>query len=164
MSNKALHWILAGGLCFGSTLFSSALFGESAQAIEQTAKLTATDGSAGQMFGVGTAVHGSTALVGAWAFDDEGSQPGSAYIFEQHPDDPTVWNEVTRLIPNPGVGGGMFGLRVALSESFALVGAPGEDDPGIDAGAAYLYGRNEEGQEPWGLIRRLSPLGLLRNS
>ena len=140
-----------------SLLAASTALAGSGPTVEELAKLTAMDGSAAQMFGNSVAAHGTTALVGAWAFDDEGTQTGSAYIFEQHPEDPGTWNELTKLAPNPGVGGGMFGLGVALSENLALVGAPGENDPGTDAGAAYLYGGNEEGPQPWTLVKRLVP-------
>lgn len=48
----------------------------------QTARLTAKDGAAGDYFGQSAAVSGNTAVVGAHGDDDNGSESGSAYVFE----------------------------------------------------------------------------------
>ncbi|MDM8541923.1 choice-of-anchor D domain-containing protein [Desulfococcaceae bacterium HSG9] len=47
----------------------------------QTAKLTASDAAADDMFGASVAVSGDTAVVGAYGDDDGGSMSGSAYVF-----------------------------------------------------------------------------------
>jgi parallel beta-helix repeat protein len=47
----------------------------------QAAKLTAADGAAGDAFGLGVALFGHTAVVGAYGNDDNGSGSGSAYAF-----------------------------------------------------------------------------------
>jgi len=49
---------------------------------ERVSKLYADDGAAYDYFGIGVAVSGSTALIGAWFDDDHGSQSGSAYVFD----------------------------------------------------------------------------------
>ena len=48
----------------------------------QAQKLTAFDGAAGDQFGFSVALDGSTALIGALGDDDNGSNSGSAYIFQ----------------------------------------------------------------------------------
>jgi hypothetical protein len=48
--------------------------------IEQK-KLKASDGAAGDRFGVSVAISGDTAIVGAYQDDDNGDDSGSAYVF-----------------------------------------------------------------------------------
>jgi hypothetical protein len=47
----------------------------------QQAKLTASDGAAGDVFGYSVSISGDYAIVGAYGDDDKGSNSGSAYIF-----------------------------------------------------------------------------------
>ena len=46
----------------------------------QLAKLTATDGAAGDGFGYSVAIRGTTVVIGAYMDDDNGSSSGSAYL------------------------------------------------------------------------------------
>ena len=46
------------------------------------AKLTASDGAAYDEFGLSVAVHGDTIVVGTWQDDDNGTESGSAYVYE----------------------------------------------------------------------------------
>ncbi len=48
----------------------------------QIAKLLADDGAALDVFGISVGISGATAIVGAPADDDNGSQSGSAYLFD----------------------------------------------------------------------------------
>ena len=50
-------------------------------------KLTASDGAAGDAFGVSASVSGDTVLIGANFDDDNGSNSGSAYVFEPNDSD-----------------------------------------------------------------------------
>lgn len=47
----------------------------------EEAKLTASDGAAGDDFGWSISFSGNTAFIGAWIDDDNGADSGSAYIF-----------------------------------------------------------------------------------
>ena len=49
----------------------------------QTAKLTASDAAGNDNFGYAVSISGDTALIGAYKDDDNGSNSGSAYIFEK---------------------------------------------------------------------------------
>ena len=51
----------------------------------EEAKLTASDGAAYDYFGDSVAVSGDTAVVGAYGDDDNGSDSGSAYVFQLIP-------------------------------------------------------------------------------
>ena len=46
----------------------------------QVTKITASDGAAYDVFGDSVAISGDTAIVGAFADDDNGTQSGSAYV------------------------------------------------------------------------------------
>ena len=49
---------------------------------DQLAKLLADDGAADDHFGFSVAISGATAIVGTWHDDDNGSDSGSAYLFD----------------------------------------------------------------------------------
>jgi len=49
--------------------------------IEQAAKLLASDGAAGDVFGFAYAMDGDTAILGSFHDDDEGNGTGSAYVY-----------------------------------------------------------------------------------
>ena len=51
----------------------------------QIAKLRPDDGAAGDRFGWSVVIGGTTAIVGAWRHDDNGSNSGSAYLFDAAP-------------------------------------------------------------------------------
>ena len=50
-----------------------------------------------------------------------------------------------------------FGHALALSNGVLAVGASGDDELVVDCGAVYLFGRDQGGQEQWGLVRNLLP-------
>ena len=117
---------------------SAYVFTRSGSAWSQQAKLTASDGAAGDHFGISIALSGGTTLVAADA-DDIGANlfQGSAYIFTRSG---TVWSQQAKLTASDGAEGDYFGHRVALSSDTALVGA-WRDDIGANAyqGSAYFY-------------------------
>jgi len=45
-----------------------------------------------------------------------------------------------------------------MNENYALVGARQNDGAGTDAGAAYLFGRNQGGIDNWGEFRKIAPI------
>jgi subtilisin family serine protease len=100
-------------------------------------KLVAGDGEAGDFFGFSVGVSGSTALIGAYGDDDNGSAAGSAYVFGF---DGANWAEEQKLLPADGDGGDTFGRAVALSDELAVMGAYRDEDNGSVAGAAYVFG------------------------
>ena len=100
----------------------------------QIAKLLPDDGAAGDWFGHSVAISGTTAIVGAYFHDDNGSQSGSAYLF-----DTTTGRQIAKLLPDDGAAGDDFGLAVAISGTTAIVGAYGDNDNGSASGSAYLF-------------------------
>jgi hypothetical protein len=101
-------------------------------------RLTASDGKAGDFFGVSVALSGDTALVGAYRDRVHGkAEQGSAYVFTR---DDTTWSERARLTASDGAAGDNFGVSVALSDDGALLGAYHDDVWGkADQGSAYFY-------------------------
>ena len=49
-----------------------------------------------------------------------------------------------------------FGHAVGVLGDWAAVGAPKDDDRGADAGAVYLFNRNQGGAEPLGAVRNIT--------
>ena len=103
----------------------------------QTAKLVASDGVAGDVFGASVSLYNRTALVGAHQDDDSGSNSGSAYVFDRISDG--SWKQVAKLVASDGVASDIFGRSVSLYQERALVGAMDDDDRGSASGSAYLY-------------------------
>ncbi len=97
-------------------------------------KLVPSDGAEYDWFGYSVGISGNTAIVGARRDDDNGSDSGSAYLF-----DVTTGAQLAKLTPSDGVEGGDFGQSVAISGNMAIVGADGDDDNGIVSGSTYLF-------------------------
>ena len=107
----------------------------------QIAKLLPGDGAAADQFGVSVAISGTIAIVGASGDDDNGTQSGSAYLF-----DTTTGGQIAKLLPGAGGAFDEFGLSVAISDTVAIVGARGDDDNGPDSGSVYLFDTTTGGQ------------------
>ncbi len=102
----------------------------------EVAKLTASDGSFGDQFGYSVSLSGDRALVGSIGDDDNGSESGSAYVFELIAGS---WSEVAKLTASDGALGDQFGFSVSLSGDRALVGAIDGGDNGSESGSAYVF-------------------------
>jgi hypothetical protein len=94
--------------------------------------------SANDLFGEAVDICGNYAIVGVSRESDAGgTNSGKAYIFDVTTGD-LLWT-----LDNPNVFGtsetDYFGNRVALSEKFAVVGAPSEDLGGNGSGIVYVY-------------------------
>jgi hypothetical protein len=104
----------------------------------QQAKLTASDGAAGDCFGYAIALAGNTAIAGAAWNDGMGADAGAAHVFVR---EGTTWVQQAKLAASDGAAGDAFGYSVALSGDTALVGAGWDDDKGGASGAAYVFVR-----------------------
>ena len=106
----------------------------------QQAKLTASDGSEGDLFGISVALNDDTILVGADLNDERASNAGAAYIYIRSGNN---WIQQAKLTAEDGAETDIFGVRVALSGDTALVSARRDDDEvvGVDAGSVYVFHR-----------------------
>jgi hypothetical protein len=99
-------------------------------------KLTASDGAAGDRFGIRLSVSGNVAVVGAPLHDDIGANSGSAYVYRF---DGTTWVEEQKLTASDAAADDEFGFSVSASGNVAVVGAHQDDDNGAQSGSAYVY-------------------------
>jgi hypothetical protein len=100
-------------------------------------KITASDGAAGDEFGASVSISGDYLVVGAYRDDDNGSQSGSAYVYQRTSGN--IWGNETKLTASDGAAVDVFGLSVSISGDYLVVGALGDDDNGADSGSAYIY-------------------------
>jgi cyclophilin family peptidyl-prolyl cis-trans isomerase len=115
----------------------------------QQAKLTADDGAQSDKFGWSVSIDGHYAIIGAIWDDDDGTNSGSAYIFEHNSVDPDIWNQVTKLTALDAAAGDYFGYSVAIGGGRALVGAYQNDDNGSNSGSVYIFEPNEIDPNKW---------------
>jgi len=100
---------------------------------DQQAKLTASDGAAGDYFGWSVSINGGYAIVGAHGDD---VRTGSAYMFET---DGTDWSQKAKLTASDGAAENLFGDSVSITSNVAIVGATWDDDNGSKSGSAYVF-------------------------
>lgn len=127
----------SGGVDAGSAY----VFTRSGTFWSQQAKLTASDGAAGDRFGYSVALSNQSAIIGAQGDDTAGgTNAGSAYVFTRCG---TVWTQQAKLTASDGAANDAFGVSVAVSGDAAIVGASGDDTAaGTDAGSAYVFARS----------------------
>jgi len=97
-------------------------------------KLVASDAAANDYFGYSVAISGNYAIVGAYGDDDVPSDSGSAYIFNV-----STGTQVQKLLASDAAASDLFGISVAISGNYAIVGAQSDDDGGTDSGSAYIF-------------------------
>ena len=117
---------------------SAYVFTRSGEVWSQQAKLTASDATVGDSFGIAVAVYDDTAIIGAWYDDDGGSDSGSAYAFTRSGE---VWSQQAKLTASDPAADDWFGYSVAISGDTAVIGMDGDDDGGSDSGSAYVFTR-----------------------
>ena len=98
-------------------------------------KLTASDAAADDWFGYSVSVYDDLVAVGAVYDDDNGSNSGSAYVYEKVNG---VWTE-TKLTASDAAADDRFGYSVSVYDDLVAVGAVYDDDNGSNSGSAYVY-------------------------
>ncbi len=114
-------------------------------------KITPSDGVSGDGFGGSISISGNYAIIGSPFADDNGSFSGSAYVFKRTG---TSWAQQAKLLPSDGAAGDEFGISVAISGDYVVVGADGDADNGSSSGSAYLFKRTGTG---WAQQAKLLP-------
>jgi hypothetical protein len=108
-------------------------------------KLMAPDAQALDEFGYSVAISGDYAIVGAQYEDGGAGDPrtnaGAAYLF--HRTGNNTWDGGVKLVVSDVQAYDWFGLSVAISGDYAIVGAYGDEDGAGDQrtgpGAAYIF-------------------------
>ncbi len=110
--------------------------------VNESAKLLAADGAAGDGFGECLAVSddASSVVVGVQGDDDKGDDAGSAYVFVEPGEGWSGTLDMSaKLLAADGVAEDWFGASVAISGDIVVVGAFGNDDNDDDSGSAYVF-------------------------
>ncbi len=99
-------------------------------------KLTASDATIADQFGISVSIESGVAVVGAHFDDDMGTNSGSAYVFTQSG---IIWSEDKLTVPSVSTNDN-FGFSVAIGGSSVVIGAYKDDISGLDQGSAYFFG------------------------
>ena len=118
-------------------------------------KLLSSDGEDFEYFGDSVSVSGDTIVVGAFGDDELANAAGAAFIFERNEGGTDNWGEVKKLLASDGEAVDIFGDSTSISGDIIVVGATGDDDLVSDAGAGYIFERNEGGTDNWGEVKKL---------
>lgn len=125
---------------------SAYIFIRNEEGWQQDEKIVADDAGLADEFGAAVAINGNRVLVGAWKDDHpllrdtddpaEEIDKGSVYPFLRSG---FFWTQKERINALSPFRYEHFGVAVAISRNFAIVGGPGNDEAGNDAGAAYIF-------------------------
>jgi hypothetical protein len=96
----------------------------------------ASDADIDDRFGYSVSLHGKTALIGSWLDDDNGGESGSVYVFSQNSNS-ISWSETDKITADDGAIEDYFGVSVALSNKWKMIGAHREDTPASNSGSVY---------------------------
>jgi len=101
----------------------------------EAARLSASDGIAGDLFGHAVAVHGDRLFV---TTRNDNDRRGAAYLYERVDG---LWLETTKLAPSDLQPDDQYGQAVGLGERYAIVTSRhDESETGVlDVGAVYFY-------------------------
>ncbi len=119
----------------GSDSGAAYIFERSGAQWGQQEILVAKDAQAGDLFGSVVAIHGQTAVVGAYGVNLE---QGAAYVFVQKDGS---WSQQTKLQPPDIALGDKFGGSVSIYKDTIVIGAREHDASGTNTGAAYVFVR-----------------------
>lgn len=126
------------------------VFEDRAGAWSEVAKLERSWPGFYDAFGKSLDASGEMLVVGGPG-DGTAAMPGLVYVFEETS---AGWLETARIEPPAGGARDRFGASVSLDGSTLVVGAPGDDRFGTDAGAAFVYELDATG---WSLEAILAP-------
>ena len=100
----------------------------------EVTKLFASDGVGSHGFGGTIVVDGNYALIGDSSHDGLGVDAGAVYVFNL-----TTGQEERILFADDAEAHDLFGGCIDLEGDLAVISAHGDDDQGMEAGAAYLF-------------------------
>lgn len=112
-------------------------------------KLVPTDAAAGDAFGSSVAIFGNTIVVGASRKTLTETGQGAAYLFSRSGN---AWSQTARLTASDKRANDQFGASVAINGNLVVVGAPFNDNFGVDQGAGYVFELKSTG---WGQVAKL---------
>ncbi|HEX7652954.1 MAG TPA: hypothetical protein VF607_05575 [Verrucomicrobiae bacterium] len=124
----------------------------------QTRKILNTNSIANDHFGSAVSLSGDLLAVGAPLMDLGGlNDQGVVYLFNRNQNGAGQWGFWRRLQFTNTVAADHFGAAVSLSGDNLAVGAPLYDNGSVvDAGCAYVFNRNQNGSDQWGMVKRFT--------
>ena len=100
-------------------------------------------------FGRSLSLDGDTLAVGAPYFN---FGRGLVYVFARNHLGPDNWGSLLYVKASDPEADDNFGYALGLDNGRLLVGAPQEDSKGVNAGAVYVFARNQGGADNWGFV------------
>jgi hypothetical protein len=97
--------------------------------------ITPVEATSEDNFGVSIAIQDNLAVIGALGDSNAGEFSGAAYVYRNIGG---VWEEEAKLVPTDSEYWGAFGLSVAISDNYIIVGSPGKSNSSF-TGAVYLF-------------------------
>jgi hypothetical protein len=129
-------------------------------------KITASSRELNAYFGARVAIRGNTIVIGAYGVNDSLAYPfvlgaGAVYVFNKDQGGIDNWGQVKKIKTTSPTASGMFGFSVAIRGNTIAVGAPGENgyasgNTVTNAGAAYLFDKDQGGVNNWGQTFKIS--------
>ncbi len=135
---KVMLSLAVGAACiYGGSAFAVT------PSVTEVEKLVASDAAQLDRFGEAVAIDGNTALVGAWADDDQGDDSGAVYVFTK--DAAGVWTEQQKILASDGGPDHRFGHDVVIEGDTAVIGRNSWTFEGTQVGTAYVFTRDGSG-------------------
>lgn len=143
----------------------------------QVKKLVATGTNArvaSDYYGFSVAISGDYVAVGAYGqeYDAAGASSkanaGAVYIYYKNQGGTDNWGLVKKIVAtgtNNRVANDYFGYNISISGDYLAVGAYAQDydsaggSAKTDAGAAYIFYRNQGGTDNWGQVKKVTGKG-----
>ena len=119
-------------LCLNNLFAQDDYFSQ--EMLNEDFKIIASDGAADDEFSYSISLDNGVVAVGMPFDDDNGSNSGSAYLF-----DASTGVQIYKLTPSDGAANAEFGFSIAINNGIVAVGAKGDSENGANAGAAYLF-------------------------
>ncbi|MTI31360.1 T9SS type A sorting domain-containing protein [Cytophagales bacterium RKSG123] len=97
--------------------------------MNETVKLTASDGEANDHFGYSVGISGDQVVVGAYLEDENGENSGSVYVYEKPADGLTSISQTQKVVcPNFYTNeDDQYGVSISMDGDYAIIGVPGQE-------------------------------------
>ncbi|MFN8348752.1 MAG: T9SS type A sorting domain-containing protein [Spirosomataceae bacterium] len=132
-------------------IFAYPITAVQAQNWAEIIKKTAPDAADFDSFGASVAISGDYAIVGA---SIKNTGQGAVYIFKRNTGGTDNWGFLKKITASTPEDNDKFGISVALSGDYAMVGAVHEINN--NQGAVYVYKKDLGGADNWGLLKSLA--------
>ena len=132
---------------------------------EMTKRIDFPDATLQSGFGTSVALSGDLIAVGAPTAQVNGLSTGAVYVFARNQGGAGNWGLLKKI--NAGAfaaSASLFGFSVGIAGDWIIVGTPADDTPSINSGDAYLFYRNQNGPDEWGLVKQLPVPAILGNA